>query len=77
LLDEILALRASRFVPPEEIARVYTQLGDFDAAIVWLEQAYVARSRGLMFLNVNASWDPIRSDPRFQDMRQKLGLDVN
>jgi TolB-like protein/DNA-binding winged helix-turn-helix (wHTH) protein/Tfp pilus assembly protein PilF len=77
LLDEILALRASRFVPPEEIARIYTQLGDFDAAINWLEQAYTARSRGLMFLNVNASWDPIRSDPRFQEMRQKLGLDVN
>jgi len=77
LLDEILALRASRFVAPEEIARVYTQLGDFDAAIFWLEQAYAARSRGLMFLDVNASWDPIRSDPRFQDMRQKLGLDVN
>ncbi|RLA28971.1 MAG: hypothetical protein DRR11_15960 [Gammaproteobacteria bacterium] len=77
LLDEILALRASRFVAPEEIARVYTQLGDFDAAVFWLEQAYAARSRGLMFLDVNASWDPIRSDPRFQDMRQKLGLDVN
>ncbi len=77
LLDEILALRASRFVPPEEIARIYTQLGDFDAAINWLEQAYTARSRGLMFLNVNASWDPIRSDPRFQEMRQKLGLDVD
>jgi TolB-like protein/Tfp pilus assembly protein PilF len=77
LLDEILALRASRFVPPEEIARIYTQLGDFDAAIHWLEQAYAERSRGLMFLNVNASWDPIRNDPRFQDIRQKLGLDVN
>ena len=76
LLDEILALRASRFVPPEEIARVYTQLEDFDAAIHWLEQAFDARSRGLIFLDVNASWDPIRSDIRFQDIRQKLGLDV-
>lgn len=77
LLDELLALRANRFVPPEEIARVYTQLGDFDAAIHWLEQAYADRSRGLMFLNVNASWDPIRNDPRFQDLCRKLGLDVH
>ena len=77
LLDEILALRASRFVPQEEIARIYAQLGDSDSAMHWLEQAYAARSRGLMFLNVNTSWDPIRSDPRFQDMRQKLGLAVD
>ena len=77
LLDELLALRASRFVPAEEIARVYTQLGDFDAAIHWLEQAYADRSRGLIFLNVNASWDPIRNDPRFKNLCQKLGLDVD
>ncbi len=76
LLGELLALRASRFVPAEEIARVYTQLGDFDAAIHWLEQAYADRSRGLIFLNVNASWDPIRNDPRFQNLVQKLGLEV-
>ena len=77
ILDEIISLKASRFVPPEEIARVYAQLGDFDAAIQWLERAYDARSRGLIFLNANSSWDPIRHDVRFQDIQQKMGLDYD
>jgi TolB-like protein/DNA-binding winged helix-turn-helix (wHTH) protein/Flp pilus assembly protein TadD len=77
LLDEIITLGSDRFVPPEEIARVYAQLGDIDAAFQWLERAYETRSRGLIFLNVNSSWDPLRSDARFQEIQQKMGLDYD
>jgi len=77
LLDEIIGLRSGRFVPPEEIARVYSQLEDFDEAFHWLEMAYDVRSRGVIFLNVNSSWDPIRNDVRFQNIQQKMGLDFD
>ena len=76
LLNEIKQLKSTSFVPPEIFARVYVALGDFDEAILWLDRAYDARSRGLIFLNANASWDPIRNDPRFQSLLQKMHLDV-
>ena len=76
LLDEIRQLEATSFVPPEVYARVYVALGDFDEAFLWLDRAYDARSRGLIFLNANASWDPIRNDPRFQSLLEKMHLDV-
>ncbi len=77
LLDEIRQLESTSFVPPEVFARVYVELGDFDEAFLWLNLAYDARSRGLIFLNANANWDPIRSDPRFQSLRRKMRLDVD
>jgi tetratricopeptide (TPR) repeat protein len=77
LLDEIIALRSVRFVPPEEIARIYAQLGDIDAAMQWLERGYDLRSRGLIFLNLNKSFDPLRSDARFQEIQQKMGLNFD
>ena len=74
LLDEILQTAATRFVPPEAIAQVYVALGETDNAILWLGRAFEARSRGMIFLNVQASWDPIRDDPRFQELLRKMGL---
>ncbi|MCZ6827717.1 MAG: winged helix-turn-helix domain-containing protein [Gammaproteobacteria bacterium] len=76
LLDEIRQLESTWFVPPEVYARVYVALGDFDEAMLLLNRAYDARTRGLIFLNANASWDPIRNDPRFQSLLEKMHLDV-
>ncbi len=76
LLDEISQLESTSFVPPDVFARVYVALGDFDEAILWLNRAYDARSRGLIFLNADASWDSIRDDPRFLSLRQKMNLDI-
>ena len=76
LLDEISQLESTSFVPPDVFARVYVELGDFDEAILWLNRAYDARSRGLIFLNADAAWDSIRDDPRFLSLRQKMNLDI-
>lgn len=76
LLDELRELESTSFVPPEVFARVYVELGNFDEAFLWLDRAYEARSRGLIFLNANASWNPIRNDSRFQSLREKMNLDV-
>lgn len=74
LLAEIVADQETRFVPPEEIARVLVEFGRLDEAFLHLEAAYEARSRGLIFLLVNRSWDAIRNDPRYHDLLTRMNL---
>lgn len=60
-------------VPPEAIAYVYVGLGDKDKAFACLERAY-RQHRFLLYLNVKTMWEPLRSDPRFEDLVRRVGL---
>jgi len=55
-------------------ARIYAGMGDKDQAFVWLEKGYEERSTPLYFLKVDPIWDPLRSDPRFNDLLRRIGL---
>jgi tetratricopeptide (TPR) repeat protein len=57
-----------------EIALVYAGLGEKDQAFAWLEKAYAVRNKGLIFLKVDPCVDPLRSDPRFQNLLRRVGL---
>jgi TolB-like protein/DNA-binding winged helix-turn-helix (wHTH) protein/Flp pilus assembly protein TadD len=54
------------------IALVYVGLGDQDQAMVWLNKAYEARFNPSILLR--PGFDPLRGDPRFVDLRRRLGL---
>jgi hypothetical protein len=43
-------------------------------AMSWLEQAYDDHSNGLVFLKVEPELDPLRSNPRFMVLQQKLNF---
>ena len=57
-----------------EIALVYAGLGEKDEAFQWLEKAYAVRDKGLTYLKIDPPLDPLRSDPRFQDLLRRVGL---
>lgn len=57
-----------------QIAEVYAQWGDADNAISWLERGFVIRDPGLQFLAIDPMLDPIRKDPRFQDLLRRMNL---
>lgn len=57
-----------------EIALIYTGLGDRNDAFRWLEKAYQAHDVGLVYLKVDPALDPLRTDPRFADLMQRVGL---
>lgn len=61
-------------VSPLAFAEIYTRLGDTDQALAWLERAYHQRSRRLVGLKVSRTWDPLRDDPRFEDLLQKMNF---
>ena len=54
---------------------IHTGLGDNDQAFEWLESAYQERDVQLISIKVDPVWDPLRSDPRFQDLLKKMGLE--
>jgi hypothetical protein len=57
-----------------EIALVYTGMGKKDEAFKWLEESYHAHDVGLVYLKIDPPLDPLRSDPRFDDLLRRVGL---
>jgi TolB-like protein len=57
-----------------EIALVYTGLGKKQEAFKWLEESYSAHDVGLVYLKIDPCLDPLRSDPRFDDLVRRVGL---
>ena len=57
---------------PAYIAMYYGQLGDKDQAFAWLEKAYERHDGPLFRLKVEPGWDPLRDDPRFQDLLRRM-----
>jgi TolB-like protein/DNA-binding winged helix-turn-helix (wHTH) protein/Tfp pilus assembly protein PilF len=55
-----------------DIAGIYTALGDRDQAMSWLEKAYQERFNPSILMR--PAFDPLRSDPRFQDLWRRVGL---
>jgi TolB-like protein/Tfp pilus assembly protein PilF len=55
----------------------YVGMGDKDKAFAWLQKAYLEHSPVLTALKVDPIYDPLRSDPRFQDLLRRVGLASN
>ena len=73
VLNELLELNKSRYVTPAALVNVYVGLGDKEQAFVWLEKAYQEGSNYVVWLKVFPLLDPIRSDPRFINLVQRVG----
>jgi tetratricopeptide (TPR) repeat protein len=54
---------------------VYFQLGENEEALKGLEKAYDEHAYGLHFSKVHPLLDHVRSDPRFQALLKKMGLE--
>ncbi|HUQ81491.1 MAG TPA: BTAD domain-containing putative transcriptional regulator [Gemmatimonadaceae bacterium] len=60
--------------PPFHVAMALVGLGDHDAAFEWLDRAYVERASFMDGVNVTPAFDPLRSDPRWATLVQRMGL---
>ncbi|HAF15835.1 MAG TPA: hypothetical protein DCK99_19505 [Blastocatellia bacterium] len=73
-LAELIETSKHRYISPLDIARIYAGLDEKDQAFQWLEKAYQERVTYLMLLKVDEDFSSLHSDPRFQNLLQRVGL---
>lgn len=73
-LSQLQASESRRFELPPMLAPPYAVLDDKNAAMGWLEEGYAQHSSLLTTLKVDPAFDPLRKDPRFQDLLRRVGL---
>jgi TolB-like protein/DNA-binding winged helix-turn-helix (wHTH) protein/Tfp pilus assembly protein PilF len=62
------------YVSPFDVALIYAALGDKDTAFTWLDKAIDERSTFLVYSKWEPRLDPLRSDPRFKNVLDRVGL---
>jgi tetratricopeptide (TPR) repeat protein len=73
-LDRLVERARTEEIPPELFSLIYARLGQFDEAFHQLAEAVELKSRRILWMKVDPRWDPLRSDPRFDVLIQRLGL---
>jgi tetratricopeptide (TPR) repeat protein len=74
LLERLQAMGKSQWIPSSSLAIVQIGLGDREAALTLLEAACDKREWGVLGLKVHPLFDPLRSEPRFQRMLERIGF---
>ena len=73
-------IHADTVITPKElfhavdVAKAYVQIGELDEALAALETGFERRRSNMAYLGVDPMWDPLRSDPRCQDVLRRLKL---
>lgn len=62
------------YVQNGDVAMLEVRVGEFNAAFESLEKGYSNHEAEIIYLRADPSWDPIRTDPRFQDLIRRVGL---
>ena len=74
ILNYYLELSKKQFVRPVIFAFIYIGLGEKDKAFEWLEKTYEQREAFLDLIKVEPMYDSLRSDPRFQDLVERMNF---
>ena len=72
ILRELNRFSHQWHIPPVQIAYVHISLGEKDMAFKMLEKAFREKSWELAFLGVEPWFDPLRDDPRFVDLHNRM-----
>jgi TolB-like protein/cytochrome c-type biogenesis protein CcmH/NrfG len=73
ILDQLKELSKQRYVSAYSFALVYIGLGDKEEALRWLEKSYDDRAGSdVGWIRVDPLLDPLRGDPRFDTLAEKI-----
>ncbi|MFC1660550.1 hypothetical protein ACFL3S_03650 [Gemmatimonadota bacterium] len=73
-LDHAMASSGDRYLEPGYVWPAYAALGDLDAAFRWMERGIEVQAWSAAFLGVTPLADPLRDDPRYQAILDRIGL---
>jgi TolB-like protein/Flp pilus assembly protein TadD len=62
------------YVSTFDVATIYSGLGEKDKAFTWLDKAAAEHSTFLVYAKWEPRLDPLRSDPRFNQLLKRIGL---
>jgi TolB-like protein/Flp pilus assembly protein TadD len=74
VLSEMETQSRHRYVRAALTAIVCMGLGEWDEALEWLEKAFDERDMWMITFNVDPLFDPVRSNPRFIALMEKVGV---
>jgi len=74
IYEELMELSKTEYIPRIPLALIYSESGDREKAFELLEQGYAARDSNLVYLLCEPVLDSLRSDPRFQDLVNRMGF---
>lgn len=74
ILASLEKLHEIGLVPSGSIAILLGAFGETNEAFTWLEKAYRERDPQLTYLKVGRRFEPLRKDPRFEQLVRRLGL---
>ena len=74
MLSALLKPLPERYTAAPPIALVYMAMGETGRALGWLERGFEERSPWMVFLKMDPAYDPLRAEPRFAQLLQRMGL---
>jgi tetratricopeptide (TPR) repeat protein len=72
ILAELEERAMHTYVPPHDIAMIYSALGETDEAFRWLKAAYQERYSLLVLFELDPRFDNLRADPRFTNLLSRI-----
>lgn len=74
ITEEMVTRSKTRYVCAYEVATTYAGLEDRESAFLWLRKSLDQRADCSPWIAADPKLDPLRADPRFQDLLHRLGL---
>ena len=73
-LKSLEGRRSELYISPMPFAWGYAAMGEADKAFEWLKRGIEERAGPVIFVGFYAPFDPIRNDPRFDEILAKAGI---
>jgi len=73
IIKELEEISGASLSQAHWIAKIYATLNEKEPALSWLERGLATGAIGAFYKD-EPVWDPIRSDPRFADLLQRMGI---
>jgi len=74
ILADLHKVSADHYVSPYAVAQIYAALGEEKQSFEWLQTAYDDHAVWMTYLGVDPVFDRFRSNPQFQDLVHRVGL---
>jgi TolB-like protein/DNA-binding winged helix-turn-helix (wHTH) protein/Tfp pilus assembly protein PilF len=74
IAQDLEATSEQRYISGVHVAQIYCALGETDAAMKWLDRAYLRHDTGIDMLGVDPLFDGCRASSRFQELLKRIKL---